>query len=84
MSYTAPASFDKFIENISVSDNQSEAANSRYQSIVDLLNTEFSILEGFPLGSLVNGNRRNRYYIPTLIKKSSTLHVSYIPLIQVK
>jgi hypothetical protein len=52
--YTVPVSFDKFIENISVSGNLSETANSRSQSIVNLLNTEFSILEAFPLGSLVS------------------------------
>jgi hypothetical protein len=53
--YTVPVSFDKFIENISVSGNQSETASSRSQSIVDLLNKDFSILEAFPLGSLVSG-----------------------------
>lgn len=55
MPYTVPVTFDKFIENISVSGNQSETANSRSQSIVNLLGKDFSILEAFPLGSLVNG-----------------------------
>lgn len=55
MPYTIPVSFDKFIENISVSGNQSETASSRSQSIVNLLDKEFSILEAFPLGSLVSG-----------------------------
>ena len=55
MPYTVPVSFDKFIENISVSGNQSETAKSRSQSIVNLLDKEFSILEAFPLGSLVSG-----------------------------
>lgn len=55
MPYTVPVSFDKFIENITVSGNQSKIASSRSQSIVDLLNKEFSILEAFPLGSLVSG-----------------------------
>ena len=48
-------SFDKFIENISVSGNQSETAGSRSQSIVNLLDKDFTITEAFPLGSLVSG-----------------------------
>jgi hypothetical protein len=53
--YTVPVSFDKFIENISVSGNQSETASSRSQSIVNLLDKDFTITEAFPLGSLVSG-----------------------------
>lgn len=55
MPYTITISFDKFIENISVSGNQGETAQSRSQSIVDLLAKDFHILEAFPMGSLVNG-----------------------------
>lgn len=61
MPYTVPVSFDKFIENISVSGNQSETANSRSQSIVNLLDKDFSILEAFPLGSLVSGTSLKGY-----------------------
>jgi hypothetical protein len=56
-----PVSFDKFIENISVSGNQSETASSRSKSIVNLLDKEFSILEAFPLGSLVSGTSLKGY-----------------------
>jgi hypothetical protein len=59
--YTVPVSFDKFIENISVSGNQSETANSRSQSIVNLLDKDFTILEAFPLGSLVSGTSLKGY-----------------------
>ncbi|CAM5225979.1 SMODS domain-containing nucleotidyltransferase [Alishewanella longhuensis] len=61
MPYTVPVSFDRFIENISVSGNQSETANSRSQSIVNLLDKDFSILEAFPLGSLVSGTSLKGY-----------------------
>lgn len=61
MPYTLAVSFDKFIENISVSGNLSETANSRSQSIVNLLDKEFSILEAFPLGSLVSGTSLKGY-----------------------
>jgi hypothetical protein len=59
--YTIPVSFDKFIENISVSGSQSETANSRSQSIVNLLDKEFTILEAFPLGSLVSATSLKGY-----------------------
>lgn len=55
MPYTVPVSFDKFIENISVPGNQRETAQSRCQSIVDLLSKDFQILEALPMGSLTNG-----------------------------
>lgn len=55
MPYTIPVSFDKFIERISITGNQSSTAESRCQSIVNLLGKEFNILEAFPLGSLVSG-----------------------------
>ena len=61
MPYTVRVSFDKFIGNISVSGNQSETANSRSQSIVNLLDKDFSILEAFPLGSLVSGTSLKGY-----------------------
>lgn len=61
MPYTVAVSFDKFIENISVSGNLSETANSRSQSIVTLLDKDFSILEAFPLGSLVSGTALKGY-----------------------
>lgn len=55
MPYTIPVSFDKFIENISITGNQADIAESRCKSIVSLLDKEFHILEAFPLGSLVSG-----------------------------
>ena len=61
MPYTVPVSFDKFIENISFSGNKSETANSRSQSIVNLLDKDFPILEAFPLGSLVSGTSLKGY-----------------------
>lgn len=54
-------SFDKFIEKISVSGSLFETANSRSKSIVNLLNKDFSILEAFPLGSLVSGTALKGY-----------------------
>ena len=61
MPYTVLVSFDKFIENISVSGNQSGTAASRTQSIVNLLDKDFSITEAFPLGSLVSGTSLKQY-----------------------
>ncbi|MCU7958199.1 MAG: nucleotidyltransferase [gamma proteobacterium symbiont of Bathyaustriella thionipta] len=52
--YTVAVSFEKFIENVSVSGNQSETAGNRCQSIVNLLDKEFTILEAFPIGSLIS------------------------------
>ena len=61
MPYTIPVSFDKFIERISITGNQADTAESRCQSIVSLLGKEFSILEAFPLGSLVSGTSLSGY-----------------------
>jgi len=59
--YTVAVSFDGFIENISISGNQADTAQSRCQSIVDLLSNEFDILEAFPMGSLMSGTSLKSY-----------------------
>lgn len=61
MPYTLPISFDTFIDNISVTGNQTDTASNRVKSIVDLLNKDFDILEAFAMGSLVSGTALKGY-----------------------
>jgi tRNA nucleotidyltransferase (CCA-adding enzyme) len=53
VSLTVSDSINKFIENISLTGNQSDIAEKRATSIVNLLSKEFNILEAFPMGSLI-------------------------------
>ena len=52
MPYTIPASFVKFLENITVGD-QSATATGRRDSVVALLEKKLEVVEAFPTGSLV-------------------------------
>lgn len=53
MSYTILASFDKFLENITIGGDPKKIATSRRDSIFDLLKDKFTIIEAFPTGSLL-------------------------------
>jgi len=59
--YTIGVSFNKFIENITITGNQSDTAQARSQSIVNLLAKDFDILESFPMGSLISGTSLKGY-----------------------
>lgn len=61
MAYTVQASINKFIENISLTGNQSDTAEKRAKSIVGLLSKEFNILEAFPMGSLITNTSLKGY-----------------------
>jgi hypothetical protein len=61
MPYTVPYSFDKFLENISLTGNHAEIANARKDRIVGLLNNDFTILDSFPFGSLSQGTALKGY-----------------------
>lgn len=52
MPYTVAVSFDKFRENIELSGDHRETANSRKDSVVSLLKNDFEILEAFASGSI--------------------------------
>lgn len=52
MPYTIAYSFDKFFENINLSGDHRDIANSRKDRIVSLLENSFSIIEAFPSGSI--------------------------------
>ncbi len=52
MPYTVPVSFDKFRENIELTGDHRDTANSRKEHIVSLLEKEFTILDAFPSGSI--------------------------------
>lgn len=52
MSYTVPAAFEQFRENIELSGNHRETATKRKDRIVSLLKDNFEILEAFPSGSI--------------------------------
>jgi hypothetical protein len=52
MSYTVPVSFDIFFENINLSGDHREIANSRRERLISLLEKEFTILESFSSGSI--------------------------------
>ena len=52
MPYTVAVSFDRFIENISLTGDHRETANARKVRIVSLLGNTFTILDSFPSGSV--------------------------------
>jgi hypothetical protein len=52
MPNTVAASFDRFIENISLTGDHKETAETRRESIVSLLGNSFTILDSFPTGSI--------------------------------
>ena len=55
MPYTVPVSFDGFVENISLTGDQHDTADSRRKRIVSLLENSFTILDSFPSGSIPRG-----------------------------
>jgi hypothetical protein len=55
MPYTVPVSFDRFLENISLTGDHAQTAATRPDRIVELLRDTFTIVEAFPTGSLVRG-----------------------------
>ncbi len=55
MPYTVPVSFDRFVENISLTGDHKKAANARKDRVVSLLGNTFTILDGFPTGSIPRG-----------------------------
>lgn len=52
MPYTVSVSFDKFVENISLTGDHREIANNRKERIVSLLENDFTILDSFATGSI--------------------------------
>jgi hypothetical protein len=52
MPYTVAVSFDRFLENISLTGDHREIAKSRHERIVSLLGNTFTIVEAFPTGSI--------------------------------
>jgi hypothetical protein len=52
MPYTVAVSFDKFIENISISGDQQSISTARRDRIVSLLKNDFTIVEAFATGSV--------------------------------
>jgi hypothetical protein len=55
MPYTVPVSFDRFVENISLTGDHKETANARKERIVSLLGNTFAILDAFSTGSIPRG-----------------------------
>jgi Second Messenger Oligonucleotide or Dinucleotide Synthetase domain len=52
MPYTVPVSFNKFIENISLTGDHHDTAEARRQRIVSLLSNNFTIVDSFATGSI--------------------------------
>ncbi len=52
MPYTVAVSFDKFIDNISISGDQHQTSTARKDNIVSLLENDFEIVEAFASGSI--------------------------------
>ena len=52
MALTVSAAFDQFYENINLSGDHRDTANSRRDHIVSLLKKELEVLEAFPSGSI--------------------------------
>jgi hypothetical protein len=59
MPYTVPASFNKFVENISLTGDHKETAAARKDRVVSLLSNSFTILDGFATGSVPRGTALN-------------------------
>jgi Nucleotidyltransferase domain. len=55
MSYTVASSFDKFVENISLTGDRKETAAARKDRIISLLSNSFTILDAFATGSIPRG-----------------------------
>jgi hypothetical protein len=55
MPYTVPVSFDRFVENISLTGEHKNTATTRKDHIVSLLSDTFTILDAFSTGSIPNG-----------------------------
>lgn len=55
MPYTVPASFNKFVENISLTGDHKETATARKDRVVSLLSNSLTILDGFATGSVPRG-----------------------------
>jgi tRNA nucleotidyltransferase (CCA-adding enzyme) len=55
MPYTVPASFNKFIENVSLTGDHKETATARKDRVVPLLSNSFTILDAFATGSIQRG-----------------------------
>ena len=52
MPYTVPVSFDKFVENISLTGDHREISDSRKNAVVSLLENTFTIVDSFSTGSI--------------------------------
>lgn len=52
MPYTVPVAFDQFYDNINLSGDHREIANSRRDRIVSLLKKNFEVIEAFASGSI--------------------------------
>ena len=52
MPYTVPVSFEKFVENISLTGDHHDIADARRRRVVSLLGNTFTILDSFPSGSI--------------------------------
>jgi len=61
MPYTVAVSFDKFIDNIDLTGDHKEIADSRKDRVVSLLENEFSIQEAFPSGSIARNTAVKGY-----------------------
>jgi hypothetical protein len=59
MPYTVPFSFDKFVENISLTGDHHETADSRRKRVVSLLENTFTLLDAFPSGSIPRNTALN-------------------------
>jgi len=52
MPYTVSASFERFIDNISLTGDHRDIATSRKDALVSLLENTFEIVDSFPTGSI--------------------------------
>ena len=55
MPSTVPTSFNKFVENISLTGDHKETATARKDRVVSLLSNSFTILDAFATGSIPRG-----------------------------
>jgi hypothetical protein len=61
MPYTVAVSFDKFIENISLTGDHHDTAEARRERVVSLLSNSFTIIDSFPTGSIPRGTALKTY-----------------------
>jgi hypothetical protein len=76
MPYTVPVSFDRFIDNISLTGDHKEVAKARRERLVSLLEKHFTILDAFETGSIPKGTAlKNQADVDVMVVLHYSKHI---------